>query len=81
MELRILLESKSRVLVPGIAFNCQEVLDLNLASTYIRPSQDSNPRPPDQTAEALTNVLCLLAMSLFRKLTLANLQMAVLVSK
>ena len=44
-------------LVPGIVFNCQEVLVLNMAGTYIRPSQGSNPRPPDKTAEALTTEL------------------------
>ena len=39
-----------------MAFICQEVPDLNMAGTYtyVYPSQGSNPRPPDQTAEAVT---------------------------
>ena len=45
-------------LVLGIAFICQEVLYLNMAGTYVRRSQGSNPRPPDQTTEALTTELC-----------------------
>ena len=40
--------------MPGIAFICQEVLDLNMAGTHVRPSRDSNPQPPDKTAETLT---------------------------
>ena len=39
--------------MPGIAFICQEVLDLNMAGTYM--STPPRARTCDQTAEALTS--------------------------
>ena len=46
-------------LVPGRAFNGNEVLDLNNCGRqiYVRTSQGSNPRPSDPMAGALTSEL------------------------
>ena len=52
-------------LVPGKAFICQEVLDLNIVGTYIStPARARTYGRPDQTAEALTSELWRLGLHL-----------------